>query len=98
MTRSATSAPPAGARRRTGARTRKQRRAAAGPPAVTGVRRRIPLYHLLSEEGLDLIDRTTDRILQDIGIEFRGDEAALALWREAGADVRGERVRFDPGS
>ena len=57
---------------------------------------RLP-YHLLSEDGLDLIDRATDRILKDIGIEFRGDAAALALWRQAGADVQGERVRFDPG-
>ena len=51
---------------------------------------RLP-YHLLSEDGLDLIDRATDRILKDIGIEFRGDAAALALWRQAGADVQGEQ-------
>ena len=87
----------AGSRRRKDTRARKKRRAAAGPPAVAGVRRRIPIYHLLSEEGLDLIGRTTDRILSDIGIEFRGDTAALELWRKAGADIRGERVRFEPG-
>ena len=97
MTRATTPSSPASARRRAGARARTRRRAATGPPAVAGVRRRIPLYHLLSEEGLDLIDRAADRILQDIGIEFRGDAAALALWRKAGADVRGERVRFEPG-
>ena len=97
MTQGTTSPRPAGPCRRTGARTRRQRRAAAGPPAVAGVRRKIPLYHLLTEDGLDLIDRATDRILKDIGIEFRGDAAALALWRQAGADVQGERVRFDPG-
>ena len=97
MKQGATSIRPAGPRRRTGARARKRRRAFAGPPAVAGVQRKIPVYRLLSEEGLDLIDRTTDRILRDVGIEFRGDAAALALWREAGADVRGERVRFDPG-
>ena len=51
---------PANSRRRAGARTRRQRRAAAGPPAVAGVRRRIPLYDLMNEEGLDLIDRTTN--------------------------------------
>ena len=97
MKQGAASAPPAGPRRRTGARARRRRRAAAGPPAVAGVRRKIPIYRLLSEEGLDLIDRTTDRILEDVGIEFRGDTDALALWRKAGADVRGERVRFEPG-
>ena len=97
MKQGAISGSPANSRRRTGARTRRQRRATAGPPAVAGVRRRIPLYDLMNEEGLDLIDRTTDWILKEIGIEFRGDTAALALWRKAGADVRGERVRFEPG-
>ena len=97
MKQGATSDRPPGSRRRTGARARKRRRAATGPPAVAGVRRRIPIYRLLSEEGLDLIDRTTDRILKEIGIEFRGDAGALALWRKAGADVQGERVRFEPG-
>ena len=97
MKQGATSARPSGSRRRAGARAHKRRRAATGPPGVAGVRRRIPIYRLLSEEGLDLIDRTTDRILKEIGIEFRGDAGALALWRKAGADVQGERVRFDPG-
>ena len=31
------------------------------------------------------------------GIEIRGDEVALGLFRDAGATVDGERVRFDPG-
>ena len=30
-------------------------------------------------------------------MDFRGDEDALRLWREAGADVEGERVRFSTG-
>ena len=67
MKQGAMSPRPAGSRRRTGTRTRRQRRAAAGPPAVAGVRRKIPIYHLASEEGLDLIDRTTDRILKEAG-------------------------------
>ena len=95
MKQGAISGGPANSRRRTGAR--RQHRAAAGPPAVAGVLRRIPTYPLLSEDGLDSIDRTTDRILQDMGIEFRGDADALALWRKAGADVQGERVRFESG-
>ena len=34
------------------------------------------------------------RILEEIGVEFRGDAEALALWREAGAKTAGERVRI----
>ena len=88
-----------GARRRTGRR----RRARVGadptpaPTIIAGVRREIPPYVLMGEEGLDLIERKTDDILQEIGIEFRGDPEAVQLWRNAGADVKGERVRFDKG-
>ena len=35
--------------------------------------------------------------LEEIGIEFRDDEEALALWKQAGADVRGQRVHFPKG-
>ena len=34
------------------------------------------------------------RILEEIGVDFRGDPEALALWREAGAEVSGERIRI----
>ena len=85
------------ARRLGGSRARKDQRQATGRTIITGARRRIPTYELLSEEGLDLIERDCDHLLKEIGIEFRGDPDALRLWREAGADVTGERVRFPPG-
>ena len=97
MKQDATSARSADTRRRTGARDRKRRRAAAAPPPGAGARRRILTYRLLDKEGLDVIVRTTDWILEGIGIEFRGDADALALWRKADTDVQGERVRFAPG-
>ena len=75
-----------------------QRSAAAGPPAVIpGVKRAIPTYELLGEEGLSRIETAIDTLLQEIGLEFRGDPPSLRLWVEAGADVRGERVRFPKG-
>lgn len=43
------------------------------------------------------IENQADWILKEIGVEFRGDEAALTLFRGAGASVSGARVRFDPG-
>ena len=57
----------------------------------------IPPYVLMEDEGLDIIEATAEQILAEIGIEFRGDEDALELWRNAGADVEGERVRLDKG-
>lgn len=52
---------------------------------------------MVGDEGLDLVERRADEILRDVGVEFRGDPDALELWRDAGADVVGERVRFEPG-
>src|SRR3546814_9756457 len=41
--------------------------------------------------------RTAGAGLAGIGSEFREDPDALALFKEAGADVDGERVRFPRG-
>jgi trimethylamine---corrinoid protein Co-methyltransferase len=61
------------------------------------VKRRIGIYSILDEEGLELIERNADLILQEIGMEFRGDPEILQILREAGADVKGERARFEQG-
>jgi trimethylamine---corrinoid protein Co-methyltransferase len=61
------------------------------------ITRNIPLMEVLSEDGLSLIESNAETILQEIGIEFRDDAEALGLWREAGADVQGQRVRMPRG-
>ncbi len=52
---------------------------------------------MLAEEGLSLIESNADTILEEIGIDFREDPEALQIWKAAGADVEGERVRFPRG-
>ena len=59
--------------------------------------RNIPLVTVLDEEGLSIIERNADTILEEVGIEFRDEPEALELWRQAGADVKGELVRMPPG-
>src|SRR6187397_3184812 len=54
-------------------------------------------FEVLGDEGLSIIEHNADTILEEVGIEFRGDEEALRLLRDAGADVQGERVRFPRG-
>ena len=54
-------------------------------------------FEVLDEEGLSLIEHNADTILQEVGLDFRGDPVALGLLRDAGADVDGERVRFPTG-
>ncbi|MEM7222609.1 MAG: trimethylamine methyltransferase family protein [Pseudomonadota bacterium] len=60
------------------------------------ITRVIPAYRPLSDEAIELIEHNADTVLEEIGIEFH-DEEALAAWREAGADVDGQRVRFPRG-
>jgi trimethylamine--corrinoid protein Co-methyltransferase len=52
---------------------------------------------VLDEEGLALIERNADTILEEIGLEFREDDEVLGIWRKAGADVQDTRVRFPRG-
>jgi trimethylamine--corrinoid protein Co-methyltransferase len=59
--------------------------------------RRLAPFEVLDEEGLALIEHNADTILEEVGLEFRGDADALWLLREAGADVDGERGRFPRG-
>ncbi|MDH3474616.1 MAG: trimethylamine methyltransferase family protein, partial [Rhodospirillales bacterium] len=80
-----------------GSDARRAKRASQTRPRAPYIRRSIPTFDILSEEGLCLIERNADTILEEIGIEFRDDAEILRIFRDAGADVRGERVRFAPG-
>ena len=81
-----------------GAAARRAARSGGGPGTqLTYIRRNIPLYEVLDEEGLALIEKNADTVLEEVGIEFRDDAEALALWKDAGADIKGERVRFPRG-
>ncbi|MGB1109635.1 MAG: trimethylamine methyltransferase family protein [Gammaproteobacteria bacterium] len=71
--------------------------AEVAPPAPPYLTRRIPPYEILDEEGLQTIENNAETVLEEIGIEFRDDAEALQIWKEAGADVQGERVRFPRG-
>ena len=61
------------------------------------IERKIPYYEMLDESGLELIEKNADIILEEIGIDFRDFSQALDLFKDAGADVDGERVRFPRG-
>src|SRR5918995_1068399 len=78
-----------------GAAARRAARSGGGPGTqLTYIKRKINVYEVLDEEGLAIIEANADTVLEEIGIEFRDDAEALALWRDAGADVKGERVHF----
>ena len=88
-----TDTPSAGRRGRDVRLARARTRALKYPYIV----RKLPVVDLLSSEAIDIIETNADTILEEIGIDFRRDPESLRLWREAGADVRGERVHMPRG-
>ena len=85
-------------RGRSGGRAqRRHERQGTAAPRLPYIQRGVGTYRLLDDEGLSLIEANAETILKEIGMEFRDDPEVLEIWRDAGADVQGERVRFEPG-
>ena len=61
------------------------------------IERSIPNFELLSSEALELIEWNADLVLEEIGVNFLDNPRALRLWKEAGAEIDGERVRIPRG-
>ena len=80
-----------------GAATRRAKRGQVRIEQLGQITRRMPPVEVMDDEAAEIIEANADIILEEIGIEFREDPEVLALWREAGADVQGERVRFPKG-
>ncbi len=69
---------------------------------VPFITRGIPPYEILDEVALERIEATADRILAEIGIEFREDPETVRLFREAGGHVtvlsaESWNIKFEPG-
>ena len=89
---------PTKARRARGGRAARAAKDATDiAPIVPYVTRKIPYYEVLDDDGLKVIEENAETILAEVGIEFRDDEEALQIWRDAGADVQGELVKFPRG-
>ena len=87
----------AGRRKGGGRAGRREARANAGPASAPFIQRKIPYVEILSEEGLQLIEDNADRLLEEIGIDFLDDPEVLELFKAAGANIDGTRVRFPRG-
>ena len=97
VTDAAVDAPAARRGRGGGREARRAARVGTRPPQMPAITRRVPVYEVLSEEGLAIIENNADTILEEVGIEFHGDAEALAMFRDAGADVQGTRVHMPRG-
>ncbi|WP_421856481.1 trimethylamine methyltransferase family protein [Oricola sp.] len=83
------------ARSRSGGRhARRTLRGAPKHEMLPGLTRNLPVCEPMSDEQVAMIDNASMDILEEVGVVFR-DPIALQDWKDAGADVRGERVHLD---
>lgn len=80
-----------------GGAARRAERSAVSFETAKYIERNIPNFEVLTEEALELIEANAEIILEEIGVNFPDNPPALELWRGAGADVQGERVRIPKG-
>ena len=85
-------------RKRTGGgAARRADRGALHVETARFIERAIPIFELLDEAALEMIEANAETLLQEIGVAFVENPAALARWKAAGADVTAERVRLPRG-
>lgn len=80
-----------------GGAARRAERTAVRIETAKYIERNIPNFEILSEEALEIIEANAETVLAEIGVNFVDNPAALDRWREAGAEVDGERVRIPRG-
>ncbi len=84
--------------RRRGRQDSRQRVRAVHPASATYITRKMPPYEPLDEERLIQVEHHADLLLQEIGMEIRGDAEAVRLWKDAGASIRDEcRIHVPAG-
>src|SRR5215469_15381377 len=62
---------------------------------VAMFRNTMPRYEILSDDAVAVLDRGWRRIVSEIGVQFAKPEA-VELFRQAGQQVDGDVVKFDP--
>ncbi len=80
-----------------GGAARRAERTAPKIEAARFIERNIPNFEILTAETIEIIETNADTVLEEIGVNFVDNPAALELWRNAGADVKGERVHIPRG-
>ncbi len=80
-----------------GGAARRASRSAVSFDTVKFIERNIPNLEILNEEALEIIEANAETVLEEIGVMFVENPGALQRWRDAGADVQGERVHIPKG-
>ncbi len=80
-----------------GGAARRAARTAVSVETARYITRNIPDFEVLNAEALEIIETNAENVLAEIGVNFVDNPQALERWREAGAEVTGERVRIPRG-
>ena len=80
-----------------GGAARRAERTAVSIETAKYIERNIPLFEILTEEAMEIIETNAEIILEEVGVNFVENPGALARWKDAGADIDGERVRIPRG-
>ncbi|MCB2111563.1 MAG: trimethylamine methyltransferase family protein [Defluviimonas sp.] len=80
-----------------GGAARRAERTAVRIECAKFIERNIPDFEVLNEEALEIIEQNAETVLAEIGVNFVENPEALKRWRDAGAEVEGERVRIPRG-
>jgi len=86
-----------GGARSGGGAARRAERTAIRIECAKFIERNIPNFEVLNDEALAIIEANAETVLAEIGVNFVENPAALKRWKEAGAEVEGERVRIPRG-
>ncbi len=84
-------------RGRGGGAARRAERSAISFEVAKYIERKIPNLEILNEEALEIIETNAETVLEEIGVNFTENPDALKRWKDAGADVQGERVHIPRG-
>ena len=92
-------APARGKRGRSGggAAGRRQARSGLNLKSLPYIHRQLEPTDILSLEAVEIIENNADILMEEVGVIYSEDEEALQMWKDAGADVQGERVHFPKG-
>ena len=82
---------------RRGRAARQSERLAKALDTLPYLTRRLAPVEVISTEGLEQIEHNAETLLEQVGIEIVNFPEAAEIYRRAGADVTGTRVRFPRG-
>ena len=80
-----------------GAAARRHSRSGPQLKSLPYIHRQLEPTDVLSHEAVEIIEHNADILMEEVGVIYSDDEEALKMWKDAGADVKGDRVHFPKG-